>query len=279
MVVIPEKRANMRILMLGDIVGRPGRKALEVGVRAAREKFGPDLVVVNGENAAGGAGIDPATALEIQKSGVDIVTLGDHAFQRKGSKDLLAAHSSWCIRPFNFPAASTPGRGWVSWRRSDDVVVVVANLIGRVFISGTAECPFRGLDKVLEETKELNPAVVICDFHAEATSEKWAMARYTDGRISLLVGTHTHVQTADAQVLPGGTGYITDLGMSGSSHGVIGMDTGVALRRFTSPLPAPYQIAEGDGTLCGVLADIDVTTGKCVWITAFRGQGAEMRLG
>lgn len=278
MVDIPEKSSNLRVLMLGDIVGRPGRKALEVGVRTARQKLAVDLVVANGENAAGGAGIDPGTALEIQKSGVDIVTLGDHAFQRKGSKDLLATHSAWCIRPFNFPTASTPGKGWTSWRRSDGVVVVVANLIGRVFISGTAECPFQGLNRILEETKELKPSVYICDFHAEATSEKWAMARYADGRISLLAGTHTHVQTADAQILPGGTGYITDLGMSGSSSGVIGMDSKVALKRFTSPMPAPYEIAEGEGALAGVVADIDTASGRCVWIEAFRGFRAEIRV-
>ncbi len=276
---IPEKSSSLRVLMLGDIVGRPGRKALEEGVRGARQRLSADLVVVNGENAAGGTGIDPGTAHEIQKSGVDIITLGDHAFQRKGSKDLLAAHAAWCIRPFNFPSASTPGKGWTSWRRSDGVVVVVANLIGRVFISGTAECPFRGLDSILEETKDLKASVYICDFHAEATSEKWAMARHSDGRISLLTGTHTHVQTADAQILPGGTGYITDLGMSGSTSGVIGMDSKVALRRFTSPMPAPYEIAEGEGALSGVIADIDIASGRCVWIEAFRGCGTEIRIG
>lgn len=269
MVAVPKKNSHLRVLMLGDVVGRPGRKALEGSVRVMRESMGVDLVVANGENAAGGAGIDPGTAHDIQKSGVDLVTLGDHAFQRKGSKDLLNTHAAWCIRPFNLPSASTPGKGWTTWKRGDGVVVVVANLMGRVFMPGTTECPFRGLDRVLEETKDLKAVVVICDFHAEATSEKWAMGRFADGRISLLAGTHTHVQTADAQILPAGTGYITDLGMCGSTTGVIGMDSGVALKRFTSPLPAPYEIAEGEGRLCGVVADIDLESGRCMRIEAF----------
>ena len=137
-------------------------------------------------------------------------------------------------------------------------------------MGGTTECPFRCADKMLAEFAAKGPSITVCDMHAEATSEKWAMGRHTDGRFSLVVGTHTHVQTSDAQVLPGGTGYITDLGMTGSGAGVIGMDAQVALRRFLTPTPAPYQIAEGPGVLHGIVADIDKQSGKTVWISAIR---------
>jgi hypothetical protein len=137
-------------------------------------------------------------------------------------------------------------------------------------MGGSIDCPFRAVDSFLGETVSNGPVITICDMHAEATSEKWAMGRYTDGRLSLVVGTHTHVQTSDAQILPGGTGYITDLGMTGANTGVIGMDAQVALRRFLSPTPAPYQIAEGEGILHGVIADIDKVSGKTVWISALR---------
>lgn len=254
--------------MLGDVVGRPGRQAIERLVPTLKAKFQVDLVVANGENAAGGAGIDAGTALDIKKFGVDIITLGDHAFQRKGSAEFLNANGDWCIRPYNLPADTTPGKGWCSWTSKDGTVVRVVNLMGRVFMGGAIDCPFRGIDAVLKEWSSAGPAITLCDMHAEATSEKWAMARHTDGRLSLLVGTHTHVQTSDAQILDGGTAYITDLGMTGSTTGVIGMDAQVALRRFLSPTPAPYQIAEGVGGVHGVLADIDRASGKAVWITA-----------
>ncbi len=267
--LIPVKNSHLRVLVLGDIVGRPGRKALERSLRSIRDALQIDLVVANGENAAGGAGIDAGTAHDIKKSGVDLMTLGDHAFQRKGSRELLEAHSSWCVRPFNLPSSTTPGVGVASWSRSDGLTVVVSNLMGRVFMSGVTECPFRGLDAIMGQAQERGAKIVLCDFHAEATSEKWALGRYGDGRVSLLVGTHTHVQTADAQVLPGGTGFITDLGMCGSNTGVIGMDSAVALKRFMSPMPAPYEVAEGEGVLRGVLTDISVETGRCVWIEEF----------
>ena len=267
-VVAPEKKNNLRILVLGDIVGRPGRQAIERVVPNLKAKYGVDLVIANGENAAGGAGIDAGTALDIKKFGVDIITLGDHAFQRKGSIEFLNLNSDWCVRPCNLPADTTPGKGWCTWTSKDGTVVRVVNMMGRVFMGGAIDCPFRRMDSVLQEWSAAGPAITICDMHAEATSEKWAMARHTDGRLSLLVGTHTHVQTSDAQILAGGTGYITDLGMTGSTTGVIGMDAQVALRRFLSPTPAPYQIAEGAGVAHGIMADFDRSTGKAAWISA-----------
>jgi metallophosphoesterase (TIGR00282 family) len=256
----------MRVLFLGDIVGRPGRLAVEKYVRPMRSALDIDLVVANGENAAGGAGIDAGTANEIRTSGVDVITLGDHAFQRKGVLEFLAKNATWCIRPFNLPEQTTPGKGWCSWTSPSGIKVFVCNVIGRVFMSGGYDCPFKGLDRALEEMGADSNAIVLCDMHAEATSEKLSLARYVDGRISLLVGTHTHVQTSDAQILPGGTGYITDLGMTGYPGGVIGMASHVAMKRFLSPTPAPYEIAEGEGALSGVLADIDPATGKTRWI-------------
>lgn len=258
----PHKPFNAcRIIYLGDVVGRPGRTALKKFLPSLRVDVDADLVIVNGENAAGGAGIDPGTAQEIRSSGVDVITLGDHAFQRKGSAELLNENSSWCIRPANLPSDTTPGRGECSVTLSDGTVVQVTNMLGRVFISGTTECPFRAARSWAERHALGRASITVCDFHAEATSEKYAMARFLDGKISLLVGTHTHVQTADAQILPGGTAYITDLGMTGNQGGVIGMKSDVALQRFLSPRPAPYQVEEGEGQLRGVLADIDRSTG------------------
>ncbi len=173
------------------------------------------------------------------------------------------------MRPFNLPVETTPGKGWCLLTRPDGLTLAVGNLMGRVFMGGAIDCPFKGADRMLSEMKAANARLTIVDMHAEATSEKWAMGWHLDGRASLVVGTHTHVQTSDAQVLPGGTGYITDLGMSGSNTGVIGMDKQVALKRFTSPTPAPYEIAEGEGILHGVVADLVPETGKTAWISAF----------
>lgn len=264
----PAKK-GLRVVVLGDVVGRPGRAALSQGVKPLKDSLHADIIIANGENAAGGAGIDPGTAREIRASGVDLVTLGDHAFQRKGASEFLDANSSWCVRPFNLPPETTPGKGWCSLSRSDGITLCVGNLLGRVFMGGAIDCPFKGVDRMLSEMQAVGAHLTVLDMHAEATSEKWAMGRYLDGRVSLLVGTHTHVQTSDAQILPGGTGFITDLGMTGSNTGVIGMDAQVALRRFMSPTPAPYQIAEGDGVLHGVVADLDPSTGKATWISSF----------
>lgn len=255
---------HLRIVFLGDVVGRPGRAVLKQELPVLREKLSADLVIVNGENAAGGAGIDASTALEIQRAGADIITLGDHAFQRKGAAEFLDNNSSWCIRPYNLPAETTPGKGWCRWISKNGTPVLIINLMGRVFMGGSIDCPFRAMTTWLKDTEAESSAIRVCDMHAEATSEKWAMARHVDGKLSLLVGTHTHVQTSDAQVLPGGTGYITDLGMTGSGAGVIGMDAQVALRRFLSPRPAPYEIAEGPGALHGVFADVDIATRKAL---------------
>lgn len=263
---------HIRVVCLGDVVGRPGRIALREQLAPLKARINADLVVVNGENAAGGMGIDTGTAQEIRAAGVDVITLGDHAFQRKGSSDFLTANGSWCIRPANYPSDSTPGSGSCSLKMADGTTVYVINLIGRIFIAGVIECPFRAVDEFLKGIDRSQRVITICDMHAEATSEKYAMARHLDGRVSLLFGTHTHVQTADAQVLPRGTGYITDLGMTGNQGGVIGMSSSVAVQRFLSPRPAAYQIQEGDGELRGVVADIDKETGLAAGVYLLAGE-------
>jgi hypothetical protein len=263
-----KKNSHLRVLVLGDVVGRPGRQAVERLVRPLKDRLKVDLVIINGENAAGGAGIDAGTALDLRKSGADVITLGDHAFQRKGANEFLEKNGDWCIRPANLPTDTTPGKGSCLWRGADGIEVRVVNLMGRVFMGGSIDCPFKCMNGILEGLPTEKAAITIVDFHAEATSEKWAMARHTDGRLSLLVGTHTHVQTSDAQILPGGTGYITDLGMTGANTGVIGMDASVALKRFLSPTPAPYEIAEGEGIVRGIVADIEISSGKAVFIQA-----------
>lgn len=268
---IPAKVGDqVRLIVLGDVVGRPGRAALRNVLPEVRQRLVADCVVVNGENAAGGAGIDQKTAAEIKAAGADVITLGDHAFQRKGSSELLDSNGAWCIRPSNLPKDTTPGSGSLTLTLANGAKIAVINLLGRTFISSQASCPFRELDRWLDGLKGEQGIITICDLHAEATSEKWAMARHTDGRLSLLVGTHTHVQTSDAQILPGGTAYITDLGMTGCHGGVIGMDNKVALHRFLSPRPAPYEIAEGIGTLSGIVVDLDRHSGKAKAIYTLR---------
>ncbi len=255
--------AAVRILCLGDVVGRPGRAVLKQELATLKRDCGVDLAIVNGENAAGGAGIDAGTAREIRDAGADIITLGDHAFQRKGVVDFLESNGNWCIRPANLPTDDTPGKGACSVTLADGTRVAVINVLGRVFLSGTMECPFRAVSGWIE-SQGSGPVITVCDLHAEATSEKWAMARHVDGKLSLLVGTHTHVQTSDAQILPGGTGYITDLGMTGCAGGVIGMKAEVALKRFLTPCPAPYEIAEGEGVMRGIIADIDRASARAL---------------
>lgn len=274
--VPPRTSDTLRVAFLGDIVGRPGRTAVKESVSRLKSQLNLDLVIANGENAAGGAGIDAGTAQEIKAAGVDLITLGDHAFQRKGVNEFLDAQRSWCIRPLNHPQG-TPGVGWCIKEVTSGVSVLLINLIGRVFIGGPQVCPFRAVDEVLESERGKGAAVVIVDLHAEATSEKWAMARYLDGRASLLVGTHTHVLTADAQILPRGLGMITDLGMCGSNNGVIGMKSEVALKRFLTPTPAPYEVAEGATLVQGVVADLSLTQRAALWISPLReSQTSEM---
>lgn len=257
----------LSILCFGDVVGRTGRVALKLALPEIKARFSADFVVVNGENAAGGTGLDAGTARELFEAGADVLTLGDHVWQKKDLHAVLDRESDRMVRPANY-AAGAPGKGWLIVERHG-VKIGVFNIIGRVFMNLLLDCPFSAADTLLAGPLA-GCRVIIGDLHAEATSEKIAMGRYLDGRISLLFGTHTHVQTADETILPGGTAYITDLGMSGSADGVIGMDGEVALKRFLTGMPHAYKVAPGDGLLCGIAVQVDLQTGKALEITRIR---------
>ncbi len=246
----------MRGLMIGDVVGSPGRAAVKSLLPGLRQELSLDLVVANGENAAGGAGLTPDTADELLSSGVDVITSGNHIWDQKEIIPYLDGEAP-VVRPLNYPPDS-PGRGHVSVGNA-----LVVNLIGRVFV-GTFDCPFRAVNQLLSEIVD-PPKVVILDFHAETTSEKGAMGWYLDGRVSVVAGTHTHVATADGRILPKGTAYISDLGMVGPVNSVIGVEPEDVLVRFLTQGPSRLKVAKGGPRrFNSVMFDIDDGTGKAL---------------
>ncbi len=249
----------MRLLFLGDIVGRGARVALQQRLREMRSRFDVDLVVANGENASSGKGIKPDAFEELLDAGVDVVTTGNHIWQHRQILDVLARDSR-LLRPANFPVGS-PGSGVTRRRARDGTEVVVVNLIGRVFL-GNSDCPFLEVDRILEAEANLG-ALIFVDMHAEATSEKVAMGWHLDGRVAAVAGTHTHIQTSDERILPGGTGYITDVGMCGPIDSVIGMKTEQVLYRFRTQRPVHFEVARGPLWLQGALFDLDPTGRRC----------------
>ncbi len=242
----------MLILVIGDIVGKPGRRAVAQLLPRLRSELDLDLVIANGENAAGGIGLTPDTADELFESNVDIITTGNHVWAQKELVPYLDSGVS-VIRPLNFPPG-VAGRGYLT---RDNVAVV--NLIGRTFMGNFVDCPFRTMDALLADLKT---PVIIVDFHAEATSEKIAMGRYLEGRVSAVLGTHTHVATADALVLSGGTGYVTDIGMVGPMDSIIGDDTESVLQHFLKGLPHRVSVGRGRTMLNSILLNIDEKSGK-----------------
>ena len=256
------EKSLFRILCFGDVVARPGRGLLRDRVPKLRKKLAVDMVIANGENASGGTGLDLVTAQEMFDAEVDVITLGDHTWRRRELRPFLDQSSNNCIRPGNF-SHECPGRGSMVWSSPEGVRVGVMNLIGRTFMSQLVDCPFRVAEEIL--TEEFSSSdIIICDFHAEATSEKLAFGRFIDGRIDFVFGTHTHVPTADLQFLQGGTGYVTDIGMCGSKAGVIGMDAEVAIDRFLTGIPSSYKAARGGAQLDGVLLTYDLEEKKLV---------------
>lgn len=238
----------MRILLLGDVVGSPGRRAV---ARFLRVAGGWDLVVANGENASGGIGITPGVADELLSSGIRILTSGNHIWAHREILEYIDGSACRLLRPANMPPGN-PGRGFAVLEVCG-LSVMVLNLQGRVFI-GDSDCPFRTADRILES----HPAdVVLVDFHAEATSEKEALGRYLDGRVTLFAGTHTHVQTADMRILPKGTVYVTDLGMCGSTLGVIGVRYEEVRERFLTGRPSRLAVADGAEAVCGIEVELD----------------------
>lgn len=254
----------IRVLAVGDVIGAPGRRSLLRLLPGLRAEVGADLVVANGENSAGGRGVGVRTARELRDAGVDVITTGNHVWNQTDIDEALADDDLRLLRPLNYPPG-LPGRGSCTLRvKGHDVTV--ANLIGRVFMTPLDD-PFRAADALLAELPappagDGHPLVVV-DFHAEATSEKVAMGWYLDGRVAAVVGTHTHVPTADARVLPGGTGYVTDLGMTGPLDSVIGAAIASSLRRFTLARGGRLPVPEGPVALNAVLLELDAARGAC----------------
>lgn len=259
---------RIRVLCLGDVVGKSGRVALRDHLKKLKQELQVDFTIVNVENACGGVGIDPKHAYELKDCGIDVMTLGDHTWAKKDINVLFEEQPDWIIRPCNYPEGA-PGKGYTTLTTNKGVSINVVNAMGRVFMDMLIDCPFKKTREILDQVKSRSPLAVI-DFHAEASSEKIAFGRFLNGHASLVFGTHTHVQTADDCVLPGGTGYITDLGMCGATDGVIGMDADVALFRFNTGRPKFYEAAEGPGVLHGVVAELEVKSGKALKIQRLR---------
>lgn len=251
--------SEYRILFLGDIVGRPGRDAVHAALPGLIQKHQPRFVVVNGENAASGVGITPKLADELFKLGAHAITLGNHAFHKREIYPYLDLGHP-IVRPANLPEG-TPGRGVVTID-SDGTRLAIVNLCGRVFLE-TYDDPFRAIDQIL---KGLDTPHVLIDFHAEATSEKIAFAYHVDGRSTAVLGTHTHVTTADERVLQNGTAYITDVGMCGPQDSVIGMDREIILRRFRTSLPTKFEVADHPGVISGVVISVQSENGRATSI-------------
>ena len=248
----------MKILLIGDIVGRPGRAVVEQEVVRLREERALDLVIANCENAAGGAGITPPIAEDLFRAGVDVLTSGNHVWRKREAYDLLKMDPR-VIRPANYPDGA-PGSGSTVVETLAGEKVGVLNVMGRVFME-PLDCPFRTAERELARLKMVTP-VIIVDMHAEATSEKVAMGWFLDGKVSCVFGTHTHIPTADERILPKGTGFITDVGMTGPYDSVIGRRVDQILERFLSNLPMKSEVAEANIQLRGLIVDVDAKTGK-----------------
>ncbi len=257
----------MNLFFIGDVVGQPGRRAIAAQLPALRQRLKLDLVVANAENIADGAGVTRKTANELFAAGVDVLTNGNHAWDKKEALEYITTEPR-LLRPHNYPAG-TPGTGWFVATLASGHKLGILNLMGNVFMHPHLACPFAAAERALAEKPD-DVKMLLVDLHAEVTSEKMAMGWLLDGRVSAVVGTHTHVPTADERVLPQGTGYITDVGMTGCYDSVIGMDTAKSLKRFVQKLPERFEVAEGPGTICGVLLDLNEHTGLCRAITRLR---------
>ena len=254
----------MKIMMIGDVVGSPGRKIFEREVPRLKKERGIGAVVVNAENCAAGSGITAALSKSFFDAGADVITLGDHTWGQKEFAGQIGALER-VIRPVNFPA-ECPGRGWCLVTMPTFRFALV-NVQGRVFMN-PVDCPFKAMDRALNEIPKDVPVFV--DFHAEATSEKITLGHYLDGRVTAIVGTHTHVQTSDAMLLPKGTAYLTDLGMTGPYISSIGRDLKPVTRRFVTGMPSRFDVAEGPCVLEGAIVEFDPATGKALSIETVR---------
>lgn len=251
----------LKVLFIGDIVGNPGRRAVKemIGTIRREEKF--DFCIANGENSAGGTGITYIVAQELYNAGVDVITLGNHTWSKREVKNFIDSDSR-IVRPVNYPKG-LPGNGSTVFESSAGKIGVV-NVMGRVFMDGI-ECPFRSVEKEIDYLKSF-VKVIIVDMHAEATSEKCALAWFLDGRVSCVLGTHTHVQTADERILPRGTAFISDVGMTGPYEGILGVDRNIIIEKFLTYMPLRFEVAKGKVQFNAVVLDIDDSSGKTLRI-------------
>ncbi len=255
----------LTVLVVGDVFGEPGRRALLTLLAGLKREHEVDCAIVNVENAAAGAGVTPSIAKSFLEGGVDVMTSGNHIWDKKEIIEYIAKENL-LLRPANYPPG-TPGTGSIVVKAGPHKVAVL-NLMGRVFLP-SIDCPFRKADEEVARLHEETPIIVV-DMHGEATSEKQAMGWYLDGRASAVLGTHSHVQTADERILPGGTAYITDLGMTGPVDSVIGVDRGIAIQRFLSQMPSRFEPARGPAAVHGVVVRIDPESGKALEIRRLR---------
>jgi metallophosphoesterase (TIGR00282 family) len=252
----------MRLLLIGDIVGKPGRRIVTDAVATLRQRQQLDLIVANAENAADGSGITPSIYRELIQAGVDCITLGDHIYRRKEIAPVLEAETD-IVKPANFPPTA-PGRCWTVLQTASGVPVGIFSLLGRVYMR-PVDCPFAAADRVLQEMPS-EVRVRLLDFHAEATSDKQVMGRYLDGRVSAVLGTHTHVTTADEQIFPGGTAFQCDVGMTGPHESIIGRRIDRVLTTTLTFCPTTFQVAKDDVRLCGTVVDVDPDSGRALGI-------------
>lgn len=255
----------MKILCIGDVVGSIGCRHLRAKLPALKKFSGIDFVICNGENSADGNGITPSSAKFLFDSGVDVITLGNHTFRRKEAYDFID-ENPFIVRPANFPEKTTPGKGIINVDTGRRIITVI-NIMGNSYMDNNLDCAFECADKMLEKAES---RIIIVDFHAEATGEKRAMGYYLDGKVSAVFGTHTHVQTSDAQVLPNGTGYITDVGMTGTCHSVLGVKSDIIINKFKTKLPARFDLADGECKMECVLFEIDDKSGKTISCESMR---------
>jgi len=248
----------LKILMVGDIVGRPGRSTVRLLLNKYRKQYGLDFIIANGENAAGGNGITGEIAEELFNNNIDVLTMGNHTWDKKDIIEYID-HEPNLLRPANYPPG-TPGNGSIVVKLRNNIKIGVINLAGRVFLT-PLDCPFRAASDLVAKIKRETPVVII-DFHAEATSEKVAFGWFMDGKVSAVIGTHTHVQTADERILPLGTGYISDVGMTGPRDSVLGVKKELIVEKFLSQLPIRFEVADGTLQFNGLLLHVNETTGK-----------------
>jgi len=267
---------QVNLLCIGDVVGKPGRFAVSRALPGLIEQHDAHCVICNAENAAGGSGLTTQLYEKLRRYGIDLITMGDHVYRRQDLIPVLES-SGAVVRPANFPLAA-PGRGFAVCETSAGPKVAVISVMGRLYMKPPTDCPFRAVERVLGQ---LPPEIkiIVVDFHAEATSEKVAMGWHLDGKVSVVFGTHTHIPTADERILPGGTAYITDIGMTGPYDSVLGRRKDRVLKALLTNLYSPFDVATGDLRVSGILARVDAATGKATHIERIRVDGLAMPAG